>query len=803
MELLSHPDKLLVDHLSETAKTALKTFQRKSYNFSFEIENEIVILDKIIADLIYLSTAFHDIGKATIFFQKYIRNPDELHDKRKNHALLSALFVYFSVTKFLERFSIPPAIKQLLATFCFTAVKRHHGKLNNLSNELFFEENQSLLEEQISSIAPYSIEPIITQFLKKYKIEIGWDKFFEFVYKKEYYDVFDDFSFDYLDDAYMLLPVSTRTSLFYVHQLIYSSLLFSDKNEVIIKHKTYPFQVIDILNKIKKYRIKNGFNHPDNKINKLKNQAFFESQAQLEKVFTKENHIYSVTLPTGIGKTITAFNLADKIRKLSGNNNSSIIITIPFTSIIDQNFEVYRNILGTDNSEIILKHHHLADPVYKMGEDIASYDESKFLIETWQSNVVVTTFVQLLETLFSCDKTKLMKLIHLSGSVILLDEIQTIPYPLWETIREGFKILGKRFNIYFILISATQPLIFEPKKEITELVPDYESYFKYFNRTKLIVNKEKVSFEIFKSIVSDYIVNNRSKDTLIILNTKKAAKELFQELREIVDININELYFLTTLITPFERKQIIKRIKKESNKRKVIVSTQLVEAGVDISLDTVFRQLAPLDSVIQSAGRANRYSEKENMSEVYLYDIVDLRKTSNLIYGVDLLIKTENVLSKYETINESNYLELINRYFIEVRKQSDNTSNELLQAMRQLNFSDVNLKLIQEIKTESVFIQLNKKAKRIWEQYVSIYSDENTKTWLKEEKFSKIKSEFYDFVINVPVPFNRTNIIFDSEKEFGFYVSKFDSPSINYNYSSSDFTQNTGYIDSEHKSLFL
>jgi CRISPR-associated endonuclease/helicase Cas3 len=481
------------------------------------------------------------------------------------------------------------------------------------------------------------------------------------------------------------------------------------------------------------------------------------------------------------------------MRKLAGFEDSKIIINIPFTSIIDQNYEVYSEILQTSDSDVLLKHHHLAEPTYKSTENIANFHQSKFLIETWQSDTVVTTFVQLLETLLASDKAKLMKFVHLANSVVLLDEIQTIPYKYWESVRETFKILGEKFNIYFILISATQPLIFTPGTDIVELVPDYKKYFSFFNRTKLII-KDKISFENFKSEIVEYIERNQEKDILIIVNTKNTALETFKSVCDKIDTDRVDTYFLTTLITPFERKNIIKFIKQDSHKQKVIVSTQLVEAGVDISVNTVFRQLSPIDSIIQAAGRANRYYEKNEIAEVFVYDIDECRKSSNFVYGNDLLMKTENVLKDFQKIEEKNYLQLIEKYFIEVRKQSDNTSQPLLKAIKNLDFGLVDFELIENKNTESVFIQLNIKAKEIWDRYVDIFSKEDLKPWDREAEFSSIKSEFYDYVINVPIPFNSNHINFDSEKQFNFYVSELNSPSVNYNYNKYDFTQNTGYI---------
>jgi CRISPR-associated endonuclease/helicase Cas3 len=802
MELLSHPDKPLLLHLMEVANVAVDSIKRKQLNLVIDFDGKETDISELITDLVYFSAAFHDLGKATSFFQYYIQNLEEVHDKRKSHALLSALFVYFVSEKFLKTRNIENELAQLLSIFTFSAVKRHHGRLNNLSDEILIEDEwRELLPELVESINAESIQNLIDVLLSGYNFKIDWTDFVGFIKNETYNSVYDDFSFDILQDKYEGIKAETKIGLFYIHQLIYSALLFADKNEVIITGKSQLVKQSDVNDKIAEFRVRNSFNQPKYEIDRLKNEAFYSSAEHLQKVFNKNQHIYSVTLPTGLGKTITAYNLADKMRKLLGFHDSKIIINIPFTSIIDQNFEVYSKILETTDTNVLLKHHHLAEPVYKSTENVADFYQSKFLIETWQSDTVVTTFVQLLETLLASDKAKLMKFVHLANSVILLDEIQTIPYEYWETIRETFKILGERFNIYFILISATQPLIFTPNDDIIELVPEYKKYFHFFNRTKLIL-KGKISFDDFKTEIVDYVNSNPTKDILVIVNTKKVARETFEFVCGEIDKENIETYFLTTFITPFERKNIIKLIKQKSDKQKVIISTQLVEAGVDISVDTVFRQLSPLDSIIQAAGRANRYNEKPEIAEVFVYNIDEYRKSSNYVYGNDLILKTEIVLKDLQQVEEKDYIQLIERYFVEVRKQSENTSQPLLKAIKNLDFALVDFELIENRKTESVYIQLNERAKEIWDKYVDIYSRKELKQWEREAEFSTFKSEFYDFVINVPKPFDSTQIDFDSEKHFNFYVSELENPSVYYSFEKDDVSKNIGY-NSKLESLLL
>jgi CRISPR-associated endonuclease/helicase Cas3 len=797
-ELLSHPQKLLIDHLREVATIATRTLESKGYRFA--LSNGTEVTPKQLTDLIWIAGVFHDLAKATSYFQAYIRNPEGIHNHLKNHAQLSSVFAWFVASKYCKQQFGDKLLSELLPALVLIAVKRHHGSIGNLEKELLFlDYDIENLSEQIQSIDSESVEVIISELQVNCPVKTTWNEFVEYWNQKIFQTTLKDFRILSFKFNYPKVNEQDRIILFYLFQVIYSALMFADKNDVILNESCIEGKSTDITGCLDRFREHRGFNHALSEIDRLKNEAYFNTLSHLEKVFTAEQHLYSITLPTGLGKTLTAYAAADKLRQLSGNAGAKIVINIPFTSIIDQNFEVYRQVLGTDSSDILLKHHHLAEPNYKDGsERVYDFDKSQFLIETWQSETIVTTFVQFLETILSMDKTKLMKLAHLRNAVVLLDEIQTIPYPLWETIRESFKTLGETLNIYFVLISATQPLIFTPGEDITELVPDHQKYFRFFNRTRLHYNAEPVTFEAFTEIVSDYVCEEPEKDILVIMNTKKAARTCFEQF---VNLNLDDTdyYFLSTLITPYERKEIIRKIKASNGNRKMIVSTQLIEAGVDISVDTIFRQLAPIDSIIQSAGRANRYNEKESISDIFLYEIEgrEYQGTTNRIYGQDLILKTKNVLKDYSEIEESDYLRLIECYFHEVRKQANETTSELLNAILGLRFAEIDLKLIAERNSESVFIQLNEEAKSVWEQYVALYSQEELTPWERKAQFAGFKSKFYDYVINVPVPYDSSSIKFDSAKEMGFYLSLLDHPSSFYSYSEEDSAMNTGYTPSE------
>lgn len=579
---------------------------------------------------------------------------------------------------------------------------------------------------------------------------------------------------------------------------MFGALLYSDKSDVILAGKFPEIPNLN-LNYLSDYRKNKGFNLPSTTINNLKNEAYYSVIKSLENDFKASNHFYSISLPTGLGKTLTSLGASLKLRELAKLKEGKIIIAIPFTSIIDQNYEVYSEVFNDPNNALLLKHHHLAEPRYKENEDnIRDSKESKYLIETWQSSVIVTTFVQLLECFITNNKTKLLKFSALSNSVIILDEVQQIPHALWQVIRQAFFSVAEHLNCYIVLMSATQPLIFKPKEEITELVENHQRYFSFFNRTRLINKmRESISLEMFNEVIIKYCLDKPKKDVLIILNTKKITLETYRNINSSLDTKENDIFYLTTLLTPFERKKIIKKIKsKFKGKRQIIISTQLVEAGVDISVDTVFRALAPLDSIIQAAGRANRYDEKEEVSEVYLYKIEELERVTGFIYGADLIKKTENVLKDFETIEEKEYLELIQNYFLQVNDLSLYSENNYLKSLLALNFEETgNFQLIENTKSESIFIGLNEDAKQIWQDYILIQENENLNPFEKKNAFALIKAKFYDYVININIPYDSENIGLPFEPCLGFYFVDVDNqfkPIYNCN---TDFSKNKeGYI---------
>lgn len=791
-EIISHPGKPLIVHLREVARNCASIIAEKSLG--------IDIHKDILQKLAFIQGAVHDIGKATRNFQEYINSGGKIVTQPKHHALISAYLGKIIAQQYLETCTLAPFDRAILPYFLFTSIKRHHGNVKNFDEELeTLSEKEEDLEILRANFHDKEVQIILDQLLSEIGLSYNWEDFKTYLSDlPNVFIEFSDFAIDTLPDEFEMLSPQRRVSYFYLHHLFYSSLLFSDKTDVKLGERkerisNFPYGAIH------RYRELKGFNDPTTAINRLKNQAYFEGLANLKEQFNPAQHLYAITLPTGLGKTITSLAIGMEMRKLLNTQQSRIIISIPFTSIIDQSYAVFQDVFESPTSEVLLKHHHLAEPRYKVMEDTLVEQEveaSKFLIETWQSEIVVTTFVQLMEGIFTNNKAKLLKLPNLMNAIIILDEIQQIKYELWELVRTAFQVLAEQYHCYFILMSATQPLIFEPQREIIELIPHHKQYFRFFNRTRIINStQEVISLEEFSIQIVAYHQQYPKKNILVILNTKKCTLNCFNEVKSRILKTTANLYFLSTFITPFERKNIIERIKQSSSTLpNIIISTQLIEAGVDISVDTVFRAFAPLDSIIQAAGRANRYAEKETPGEVYLYQIKELEKSSNSLYGKGLMMKTQNVLRDKDEIEESDYLALIEAYYHEVRKQSDNYQSEELDYLQNLKFEDIGkFNLIDYRKSESLFVQLNKTAQDAWNEYVAIYTDKNLSIFEKRESFALIKGVFYDYVINIPIPYDQEHITFDSEPVMHFYLSRLEKPSTCYQYDPKDFRNNTGY----------
>jgi CRISPR-associated endonuclease/helicase Cas3 len=358
----------------------------------------------------------------------------------------------------------------------------------------------------------------------------------------------------------------------------------------------------------------------------------------------------------------------------------------------------------------------------------------------------------------------------------LLDEVQNIPYKYWELIKIILKELSEVLDCYIVLITATMPLIYdEEKNEIKELIPNKKDYFEYFDRIVLDVSnleKEMTLLE-FKSFIEFELLKYPEKNFLIVLNTIKTSIDIYQYIESLIekDIIFGNPMYLSSNIIPKERKDRIKNIKTKGEKRKIIVSTQVIEAGVDIDLDRVYRDIAPLDSINQTCGRCNRNFSSEK-GVVTIFKLVQDNSKNNTyagyVYSNALIQKTERILldnSEKGVIDEKNFYELNKKYFNVLNDyKSNDTSNEILEKIKTLMYEkaffgsnerngEEPFKLIDEIDSVNLFIELDEVAISLWATYETIFSKKMNNfsdAKKRKEEYSKIKSNFLNYVITIP-----------------------------------------------------
>jgi CRISPR-associated helicase Cas3/CRISPR-associated endonuclease Cas3-HD len=338
------------------------------------------------------------------------------------------------------------------------------------------------------------------------------------------------------------------------------------------------------------------------KINNIRNEIL----ADCINAAKCEPGMFTLTVPTGGGKTLSSAAFALKHAEKYGLER--IIYVIPFTSIIEQNASVFREFLY---DEVILEHHSNVDYSEEFdGENNSrSLQEERWRLasENWDFPFIVTTSVQFFESLFHHKTSKCRKLHNLAKSVIIVDEAQSIPADYFRLCLEGLKELAHSYGSTVVLCTATQPYIdqfFVDEKKPLEIITRPVELYQICRR----VDVEYLS-EISDEQLCSRLLDN--KKALCIVNTRKHAHHLYKKLIKDGDEGI---YHLSTHMYPKHRKEVLEEICKrlDTPARCIVISTSLIEAGVDISFPFVYRSLGGIDSIAQAAGRCNREGEVED-----------------------------------------------------------------------------------------------------------------------------------------------------------------------------------------------
>lgn len=331
--------------------------------------------------------------------------------------------------------------------------------------------------------------------------------------------------------------------------------------------------------------------------------------------------LFSLTVPTGGGKTLSS--LAFALHHAKKHDMRRVVMAIPFTSIIEQTADQYRKVFCELGEGVLVEHHSNIDPKNDTRLNMLA-------AENWDAPLVVTTNVQLFESLFAARTSACRKLHRLTGSVIILDEAQTLPVQLLRPCLAVLRELVTDYGCSVVMCTATQPALDRRGdfsiglQGVREIIPESETLYSAMRRAEI---------EQLGSVTDEQLVERLDDEPswLAIVNTRQHAAELYARLVKLQQTEDGQppadLFHLSTLMCPQHRSQRIREMIARLNGEQPcrVVSTQLIEAGVDISFPVVFRAMAGIDSIAQAAGRCNRHGELPQRGRVYLFDPADVQ----------------------------------------------------------------------------------------------------------------------------------------------------------------------------------
>lgn len=713
---------------------------------------ELGYTDEEIKALLEIIVKYHDLGKYTSYFQNYLLDKKPIDYEMKRHAQIGGFLAYNQLKEIDEK----------KALICLFVIFLHHSQLidvNQISVKL--DGNlQRIIEQQVedikSSLSQIE-EDLKVKAIEKslfYSSDKDVRKGFRYWVKKEP-DIRDYFLINYL----------------------FSLLIEADKLDA---SDTKPYD----LKPIKSHWVDNRFGIPSHSISSintkdLRNHCRATVIKNLQKLDILNQYIFTLTAPTGIGKTMTALDFALKLKEKVREElqlESRIIYALPFINIIEQSIKEYEETLQGDAK--VLGHYQYADifgkdktVISEVLDDIEyGYNQKRMSLDTWQADIVITSFVQFFETLIGNRNKLLKKFNHYAHAIIILDEVQTLRLDQMPLIGAALYYLSKFLKARIILMTATKPKIFDLAQEQIlkseneevkplELLHDYETVFSAFHRTKIVpllnihFNKETIPEQFLELFLERW---SPGKSCLIVCNTVNRSIELYNTIKEYLEEEglENPLEYLSTNIVPVNRGGRIQLLKKQisQNKAPILVATQVVEAGVDLDFDMGFRDLGPIDSIIQVAGRINRNNKPEKQySPLYILNFGDCQT----IYKSVTTAQAENALNNQEEFLEPDYLKLVDGYFNNVSdKKSFSQYVAIFNSMKRLKYDGEKLenpvssfKIIEEsLTTASVFVELGQQETELREKYLMKIKGE-----LSTEEFDRnYKMAFQQRIIAVP-----------------------------------------------------
>lgn len=555
----------------------------------------------------YLTGILHDMGKLTDKFKIYIEKSSRGEKVVKgsvNHTFAGVIFLF---EKYYNKFT---DIKDITCEIIAYAVGAHHGLFDCISSNGADGFNHRVLKDKNELCYDEALQNYFLECTSEVELnmlfENAADEIQSFINR-------------------VMSSCDNRSSFSYfigmVERLLLSALIEGDRRDTVEfmtgieksnfsddMKQVWTERLFCIEEKIKEF-------NTDTEINKARCKI-----SDICKGFAKnQTGIYRLTVPTGSGKTLSSLRYA--LAHSAKYNKKTIFFVVPLLSVIEQNAKEIKKYIG--KNELVLEHH---SNVVKEESCFDELNINEMIAENWESPVVITTLVQLLNTLF-LDKTTCVRRMHsLCNSIIIIDEIQSLPIRMISLMNETLNFLSSVCNTTIILCSATQPCFENVNHPLkfgtkTDIVAYEKELWKTFKRTQIIDKRTKSGYTKEQIVDFSIEIMSESKSLLIICNTKKTAKDIFDYLNQIKCYNTEPflLFHLSTSMCMQHRNDTLDEIKSHLGiDRVVCISTQLVEAGVDFSFECVVRACAGLDNIIQAAGRCNRNGEHIGQRNVYI-----------------------------------------------------------------------------------------------------------------------------------------------------------------------------------------
>ena len=658
-----------------------------------------------IKNICYWMGCFHDIGKYTSYFYEYLKYKKHLNSPKKNHAHISACFTYLFLKNHPD-VSFSGTLKKEILFLVYLCVRLHHRSLS-LERLFPFGKEKTIwsdlrnLEVNLGNRAEEIVEDI------KWMGEITPEQFESYLEVSLMQE--DEKNFIYMPEYFLNGRVSDA-QWFFMLTYLFSVLIDTDKldaGNLILKEvkNVPPHYVNEYLHK------KHGQLSQSTLVNQKEKarQNILKVIDGLTDKEIKSNLFFTLTAPTGIGKTLAslqcALRLQERIKSLE-NYTPRIITAIPFINIIEQTKKDYEEICKEDNLRLVINHS-MADFYTKSHQkEEIPLDKVLLEVESWEGDIILTTFVQLFHSIFTGKNRPLKKLNKLAGSIIILDEVQSLPEKYMPLIGAVLCKIAQYYGSRFILMTATQPKLLEfadllltaekqTRKPAVSLLPHHKEYFKQLHRTKLVpLLQKKINTEEFLDLLKEKW--DKKQSVLIVVNTIKRSIEIFAKIKKYLEnerLSANDevkVYYLSTNIIPAQRRKVIAEVKKqlEAEKTVILVSTQTIEAGVDLDFQMAFRDFAPLESLIQTAGRVNREGKYKNYRPVY---IIQLESDNHFIYQLMHRQSTWEFLTKDTEILEFQYVDLMEKYYSQAleRGVSDESKSIWEEGILKLDFSKI------------------------------------------------------------------------------------------------------------------